>query len=84
MFGLSFTHLLLLTVMALIFIGPEQLPGVARTLGRFINELKRASNSLTDEFKRSVDVNDLKDHGELGPHPEVKPEEEKKDDSTSG
>ncbi len=51
MFGFgSLSHLLLVLVIALIVIGPKQLPEVARTLGRLLNELKRASNMLSDEF----------------------------------
>lgn len=55
MFNLGFTELLLLGAIALIFIGPKQLPEVARTVGRFLNELKRASSdfqsTLTNDFK---------------------------------
>ena len=55
MFNLGFSELLLLGVIALIFIGPQQLPDVARTIGRFLNELKRASAdfqaTLTEDVK---------------------------------
>jgi sec-independent protein translocase protein TatB len=55
MFNLGFSELILLGVIALIFIGPDQLPEMARTLGRLLNEFKRAStdfqSSLTDTFK---------------------------------
>ena len=54
MFGLSFTHLILLGLLALIFIGPEELPQVARTIGRFLNELKRGSDSFKGEFRKST------------------------------
>ena len=36
MFGLSFTHLILLAIIALVVLGPEQLPEVARTVARSI------------------------------------------------
>lgn len=55
MFNLGFSELILLGVIALIFIGPDQLPELARTLGRLLNEFKRASSdfqsSLTDPIK---------------------------------
>ncbi len=58
MFNLGFTELMLLGAIALIFIGPKQLPEVARTVGRFLNELKRASSdfqsTLTQDFKDDV------------------------------
>lgn len=50
MFGLGFSEMILIAIIALIFIGPKQLPEVARTLARFINELRRT----TDELTRSV------------------------------
>ncbi len=55
MFGFgSFSHLLVVLVLALILIGPKQLPEVARTLGRLLNELRRATNLLTDEFRQQM------------------------------
>lgn len=60
MFNLGFSELILLGVIALIFIGPDQLPDLARTLGRLLNEFKRASSdfqsSLTDTFKEDFTV----------------------------
>lgn len=50
MFNLGFSELLLLGVIALIFIGPKQLPELARTVGRLLNELKRASSDFQDSF----------------------------------
>lgn len=50
MFNLGFTELLLLGVIALIFIGPNQLPEVARTVGRLLNEWRRA----TSDFQSTV------------------------------
>jgi Sec-independent protein translocase protein TatA len=44
------SHIVLILVIALIFIGPQQLPEVARTLGRLLNELRRASGDLTTTF----------------------------------
>jgi len=50
MFNLGFSELLLLGVIALIFIGPKQLPEMARTVGRLLNELKRASSDFQQTF----------------------------------
>lgn len=43
---MGFTELLLLGAIALIFIGPKQLPEIARVIARMINELKRATGDL--------------------------------------
>lgn len=50
MFNLGFSEIILLGIIALIFIGPQQLPEVARTIARFLNELKRASSDFQDSF----------------------------------
>ena len=55
MFGFSMGEMMLLAAIALIAIGPKQLPEVARTLGKFMNELKRASGDFTRSF---TDVRD--------------------------
>jgi sec-independent protein translocase protein TatB len=50
MFNLGFSEVILIAIIALIFIGPKQLPEMARTIGRVLNELKRASNDLSSNF----------------------------------
>jgi len=50
MFNMGFTEILFIAVLALVLIGPKQLPEVARTLGRFLNELKRSTDTIKDEF----------------------------------
>ncbi len=47
MFNLGISEIVLISIIALIFIGPKQLPEIARALGRALNELKRASEDLT-------------------------------------
>ena len=54
MFGLSFTHLIILAIIVLIFIGPEQLPQVARTFARLLNEWKRASSDIQSSLTQSL------------------------------
>ncbi len=55
MFGFSFGEVLVISVVALIALGPERIPQVARTLGRILAELRRA----TDEVKREFAIHDL-------------------------
>ncbi len=51
MFGIGFTELLLVLVVALLVLGPDKLPEVARTLAKAYNELRRTGLDL----KRTVD-----------------------------
>jgi Tat protein translocase TatB subunit len=53
MFNIGFSEMLLLGVIALVFIGPNQLPEVARNIAKFINELKRNTENLRENFKDS-------------------------------
>ena len=50
MFGLGFAEVILIAVLALIFIGPKQLPDVARVIARLLNEWKRATSDFTSQF----------------------------------
>lgn len=47
MFDIGFGEMLLIAAIALIAIGPKQLPEVARVIGRFLNEIRRATGDLT-------------------------------------
>jgi sec-independent protein translocase protein TatB len=55
MFDMGFTEVLLIGIVALVVIGPERLPGVAITVGKYVGRLKRfVTNVRTDvesEFK---------------------------------
>ncbi|MEN0057804.1 MAG: twin-arginine translocase TatA/TatE family subunit [Bdellovibrio sp.] len=59
MFGLGMSEIIFLAILALIVIGPKELPELARTLGRFLNELKRSTNVLSDELKQQVRIDRL-------------------------
>jgi sec-independent protein translocase protein TatB len=63
MFDIGFSELLIIGIVALIVVGPKDLPGMFRTLGRFTakarnmaREFQRAMDSAADE----VGVKDLK------------------------
>jgi Tat protein translocase TatB subunit len=53
MFGIGTPELLVILVVALIVLGPERLPEVARTLGKGLAELRRATSGLTDEIQNA-------------------------------
>jgi len=48
---MSFADTLVLFVLALLLFGPKKLPGIARQIGKALNEFKRASN----EFKAQIE-----------------------------
>ncbi len=74
MFGISFTHLIILAVIVLIVVGPEQLPDMARNIARMLNEWRRATSDIQSSL-----VNDFRDKmprqdAPFQPGPEVEPE----------
>ena len=49
----------MLIVLAIFLIfGPDKIPGMARSLGKFINEVKRASEDIKTEINREADKKD--------------------------
>ncbi|MBD9655484.1 MULTISPECIES: Sec-independent protein translocase protein TatB [unclassified Pseudomonas] len=56
MFEVGFTELLLISVVALLVLGPERLPVAARTLGRGLGQAKRAMTMLRDQVERELDA----------------------------
>lgn len=50
MFNFGFSELIVIGALALIFIGPKELPEVARVIGRLLNEFRRATGDLTGSF----------------------------------
>lgn len=55
MFGIGLPELLLILALALIVLGPDKLPQLARQIARYIGELKRAS----EELKSQLDIKSL-------------------------
>lgn len=55
MFGIGMTELLVILVIALVVLGPQKLPEMARSLGRGLAEFRRASNDLRREFTEATD-----------------------------
>ncbi|MCC6217691.1 MAG: twin-arginine translocase TatA/TatE family subunit [Polyangiaceae bacterium] len=55
MFGISFTELVAIAVIALVFVGPQKLPGMLRTLGEYMVKLRR----LTSEVRQQTGIDDL-------------------------
>jgi sec-independent protein translocase protein TatB len=51
MFGIGLPELILIMAVALIVVGPEKLPELAKALGKGIVELKKAASSLKESFE---------------------------------
>lgn len=51
MFGLGIGEIVVVLVIALIFIGPKKLPGLAKGLGKGLREFQNALGGITDQIK---------------------------------
>lgn len=52
MFNIGLSEMLIIGVIALVFIGPKELPEIARVVGRFLNELKRTAGDLQSSLMK--------------------------------
>ena len=59
MFDVSFSELLVIAAVALVFIGPEKLPKVARTVGNFTGRMQRYLAQIKEEVNREVRFEEL-------------------------
>jgi len=60
MFGISFSELLLVGLVALVVLGPERLPGAARTAGLWVGRLKRSFNAIKQEVEREIGADEIR------------------------
>jgi len=56
MFDIGFWELAMIGVVALLVLGPERLPGAARTAGRLIGRARRTLSDLRRELEQEVDL----------------------------
>ena len=59
MFDVSFSELFVIAVVALLVIGPEKLPKVARTVGAFMGRMQRYVAQVKEEVSREVRFEEL-------------------------
>ena len=60
MFDIGFTELMVIGLVALVVIGPERLPRVARTLGHLAGRLQRYVADVKSDINREIELEDLK------------------------
>jgi sec-independent protein translocase protein TatB len=60
MFDLSFGELALVAVVALLVLGPERLPGAARTAGALLRRLRNSWQGVRSEIERELAAEDIK------------------------
>lgn len=61
MMGLGMQEIVVILVVALVFFGPRKLPELGRSLGRTMNEFKKASNELRNTLEDEVRVEEQRE-----------------------
>ena len=61
MFDIGALELLVISVVALIVVGPERLPKLARTAGLWVGRARRAFSSVKEEIEREIKADELKE-----------------------
>lgn len=85
MFGLDWTELAIIAGLALIFVGPKELPGVLRNVARWVNKargLAREFQSGVDEMIREAELDEARKSIEAAAKVDLKQEIEKAIDPT--
>ncbi|NBS94035.1 MAG: twin-arginine translocase subunit TatB, partial [Betaproteobacteria bacterium] len=59
MFDIGFGELVVIGVVALLVLGPERLPRVARDVGRWIGRARRYVERMREEIDREVELTEL-------------------------
>lgn len=60
MFEVGFWEMLLIMVLALVVIGPERLPGAARTLGLWVGKSRRFIEGVKSDVEQEFDLSEFK------------------------
>src|ERR1700748_1025636 len=60
MFGVDFSEMMIIAVVALIVLGPERLPRVARTVGALLGRMQRYVNDVKADINREIELDELK------------------------
>ena len=60
MFDIGFWELALIGIVALLVVGPDRLPGLARTLGLWVGRIRRYVSTVRDDIEREIQADELK------------------------
>jgi sec-independent protein translocase protein TatA len=70
MFGsIGMPELIIILVIALIIFGPRKLPELGKSLGRSLNEFKKASNDLQNTLEQEIKIEEQKEAAAKTPAP---------------
>ena len=60
MFGMGFTEILIIAVIAILFLGPDKLPSTMVEIAKFFRSVKNTVGSVKDTLEQEMHVSDIK------------------------
>ncbi len=60
MFGMGFSELLVIAVIAILFLGPDKLPSTLVDIAKFFRSVKQTVNSVKDSINEEIHMEDIK------------------------
>ncbi len=60
MFGMGFTEILIIAVIAILFLGPDKLPSAMVDIAKFFRTAKNAIGNVKDTLEEELNVSDIK------------------------
>ncbi len=60
LFDFAFSELFVVALVALVVIGPERLPGVAKKAGQWLSKMRRYVDDVKSDFNRQADLAELR------------------------
>lgn len=67
--GISFWEFLLIMVVIILVVGPAKIPGIMRTIGTIVRNIRRTTTELTTSITREIELDNLKKAAEAEPPP---------------
>jgi TatA/E family protein of Tat protein translocase len=77
MLGMSMTEVVIILGLALLLLGPDQLPTLARSLGKGLRELRKATDDIKGQFEQEmakIDINETAQPRMIAPVPPPAPD----------
>ena len=60
MFGLGFTEILIIAVIAVLFLGPDKLPSAMVDIAKFFRQVKKTVGTVKDSLEEEMNVSEIK------------------------